>query len=62
MNDKKLTKSATNRMLSGVCGGIGEYFHLDATLIRLIWAILTVGGVGSGLILYIIAAIVIPEP
>ena len=61
MNDKKLTKSATNRMISGVCGGIGEYFHLDATLIRLIWAILTVGGVGSGLILYIIAAIVIPE-
>ena len=59
---KKLTKSATNRMISGVCGGIGEYFHLDATLIRLIWAILTVGGVGSGLILYIIAAIVIPEP
>ena len=62
MNDKKLTISATNRMISGVCGGIGEYFHLDATLIRLIWAILTVGGVGSGLILYIIAAIVIPEP
>ena len=62
MNDKKLTKSATNRMISGVCGGIGEYFHLDATLIRLIWAILTVGGVGSGLILYIIDAIVIPEP
>ena len=62
MNDKKLTKSATNRMIRGVCGGIGEYFHLDATLIRLIWAILTVGGVGSGLILYIIAAIVIPEP
>ena len=62
MNDKKLTKSATNRMISGVCGGIGEYFHLDATLIRLIWAILTVGGVGRGLILYIIAAIVIPEP
>lgn len=49
-------------MISGVCGGIGEYFNLDATLIRLIWAILTVGGVGSGLILYIIAAIVIPEP
>ncbi len=62
MNQKKLTKSASNRMISGVCGGIGEYFNLDATLIRLIWAILTVGGVGSGLILYIIAAIVIPEP
>ena len=46
MNDKKLTKSATNRMISGVCGGIGEYFHLDATLIRLIWAILTVGEIG----------------
>lgn len=61
MNQKKLTKSTSNRMISGVCGGIGEYFNLDATLVRLIWAILTVGGIGSGLILYIIAAIVIPE-
>lgn len=61
MNQKKLTKSTTNRMISGVCGGIAEYFNLDPTLVRLIWAILTVGGIGSGLIIYIIAAVVIPE-
>ena len=61
MNEKRLTKSPSNRMISGVCGGIGEYFNLDATLIRMIWAILTICGICSGLIIYIIAAIVIPE-
>ncbi len=60
MNDKKLTKSATNRMLCGVCAGIGEYFGVDPTIIRLLWVILTFFG-GSGIIAYIIAAIIIPE-
>lgn len=59
--NKKLTKSASNRMISGVCAGIGEYFNIDPTIIRLIWILLTFGGVGSGLIVYIIAAVVIPE-
>lgn len=48
-------------MICGICGGIGEYFHIDPTVIRLIWAILTFCGVGSGLLVYIIAAVVIPE-
>lgn len=56
---RKLYKSA-NRMLCGVCGGIGEYFHLDPTLIRLLWIIFSLVG-GSGIIAYIIAAIIIPE-
>ncbi len=59
--EKKLTKSSSNRMICGICGGIGEYFHIDPTVIRLIWAILTFCGVGSGLLVYIIAAVVIPE-
>lgn len=59
--EKHLSKSISNRMICGVCGGIGEYFHMDPTLIRLIWAILTVCGVGSGLVAYIIAAIIMPE-
>jgi Putative stress-responsive transcriptional regulator len=58
---KKLTKSINSRMICGVCGGIGEYFHIDPTMIRLIWVILTFGSIGSGLIVYIIAAVIIPE-
>ena len=48
-------------MISGVCGGIGEFFGIDPTVIRLIWAILTFCGLGSGILVYIIAAVVIPE-
>ena len=61
MKDKRLIKSFSNRMISGVCGGIGEYFNIDPTVVRLLWAILTAGGFGSGLLVYIIAAIVVPE-
>jgi len=59
--ERKLKRSSTNKMICGVCGGIGEYFNIDPTVIRLIWAILTVGGFGSGLLVYIVAAIVVPE-
>lgn len=61
MKGKKLTKSSENCMICGVCGGIGEYFQIDPTLIRLLWAILTFCGVGSGIIIYIIAAVIMPE-
>lgn len=60
MEQKKLTKSATNRMLCGVCAGVGEYLGIDPTVIRLLWVLLTFMG-GSGLVAYIIAAIIIPE-
>ena len=56
---RKLYKSR-NRMLCGVCGGIGEYFNIDPTVIRLLWIIFSVLG-GCGILAYIIAAIVIPE-
>ena len=59
--NKRLTKSPSNRMVCGVCAGIGEYFDMDPTVIRLWWAILTVCGVGSGLLVYIIAAVVMPD-
>ena len=58
--DKKLTKSSNNRMLCGVCAGLAEYFNVDPTVIRLLWVILTFCG-GSGILAYIIAAIIIPE-
>lgn len=59
--EKKLTKS-TNKSLAGVCAGIAEYFNLDPTLVRIIYAALTVFSVGfPGVILYIIMMIIIPE-
>jgi len=62
MNMKRLGKSTTNVVLSGVCGGIAEYFNIDPTIVRLIWALLTVMSVGfPGLILYIVCAIVMPR-
>ena len=60
MEQKRLYKSSTNRVLCGVCGGIGEYFNIDPTIIRLIF-VLFVLGVGSGLLAYIVAAIIMPE-
>ena len=63
MNDlrkMKLVKSRTNKMLTGVCGGIGELLGIDPAIIRLIWAALSLAG-GTGIILYIIAAVIIPE-
>ena len=56
----KLVKSRTNKMLTGVCGGIGELLGIDPTIIRLILAALSLAG-GTGIILYIIAAVIIPE-
>lgn len=58
---RKLMRSRKNRMICGVCGGIGEYLNLDPTLVRLIWALCSLASVGMGLILYIIAAVVMPE-
>lgn len=60
MNGKKLYKSRDNRMISGVCAGIAEYFNMDPTIIRLAWGLFSLLG-GSGVLGYIIAAIVIPE-
>ena len=55
---KKLYKS-NNRMLCGVCAGLAEYLGIDPTVVRLIWAAL--GLTGTGIVLYIIAALVMPE-
>ena len=58
--EKKLYKSNQNKMIDGVCGGIAEYFGIDPTVVRLIWALFSLMG-GSGLLAYIIAAIIIPR-
>ncbi len=57
---KRLYKSSTDKKLDGVCGGIAEYFDIDSTLVRLAWVLFSLAG-GSGLLAYIIAAIVIPR-
>ena len=60
MNEKKLYKSSTDKKLAGVCGGIAEYFNNDSTLVRLGWVLFSLLG-GSGLLAYIIAAIIMPD-
>ena len=58
--NKRLYTSNENKMLDGVCGGIAEYFGIDPTLVRLGWAVFCAIG-GSGILAYIIAAIIIPR-
>lgn len=62
MMKKKLTKSANNVVLTGTLAGIAEYFGIDATIIRVIFVLLTFFGVGSPILLYILLAILIPAP
>ncbi|MDD4358319.1 MAG: PspC domain-containing protein [Candidatus Pacebacteria bacterium] len=59
---KKLYKSKNNKIFSGVIGGIGEYFNVDPTILRLIWILILFGtGFFPGLAIYIIAAMIVPE-
>lgn len=58
---KKLIRSADDRKLCGVCGGIAEYFNIDSTLVRILWALFTLAG-GAGIIAYIICALLMEEP
>lgn len=57
---KRLYRSRKDRMISGVCGGIGEYLSIDPTVIRLIFVIAALWG-GAGLIVYLVMLLVVPE-
>ena len=57
---KRLYKSKDHRMVAGVCGGVADYFNIDPTLVRLGFVALSLM-FGSGLLVYIAAAIIIPE-
>ena len=60
MSQKKLTRS-TNKILAGVCGGIAEYFEVDPTLIRVVYAALSIFTTGfPGLLLYLILMLIMP--
>ena len=58
---KKVVRSRTNRVICGVCGGIGEYLNVDPTLIRLGWVVCSMVSCGTGLIVYLVAGIIMPE-
>jgi len=56
---KRLYRSRTNRVIAGVCSGLGQYFSIDATIVRIVFVILGVVW-GSGILLYLVMMIVIP--
>lgn len=58
---RKLYKSEQDRKICGVCGGLGEFFNIDSTLIRLIFVVLGLASFGTGVAFYLIAALVMPE-
>ncbi|NIM96172.1 MAG: PspC domain-containing protein [Anaerolineales bacterium] len=61
-NYQRLYRSRTDRMIGGVCGGLGEYFTIDPTIWRILFILLTVAGL-SGVLVYLIMLIVVPiEP
>ena len=57
--DKKLYRNTANKMVAGVCSGLGDYLNIDPTVVRLIWAL--IGLTGAGLLAYLVAALIIPE-
>ena len=58
---KQLTRSTSNRMIAGVCAGLGEYFGIDPTIVRLLTLLAFFTGFGGIAIVYLIMAIVVPE-
>lgn len=60
---RRLTRSATDRQIAGVCGGLAEYFGVDTTPVRLVWVIVSIfgGAIIGGIIAYVLAWLVIPR-
>jgi phage shock protein PspC (stress-responsive transcriptional regulator) len=61
---RRLTRSTTDQKIAGVCGGLAEYFGVDATPIRLLWVILSIlcGAIVGGVLAYLVAWLIIPRP
>lgn len=57
---RRLYKSTTNKMICGVCGGLAEYFNIDPSIVRLIAALICIMA-GTGILIYIILALVLPN-
>ncbi len=58
---KELRRSITDKKICGVCGGLAAYFHIDSTIVRILFVVLIIASVGWGLLLYIILCILLPE-
>jgi len=61
LKGKKLFRSRSQKMMAGVCGGIAEYFEMDVSIIRILWAIVTIASAGFGILVYILMIIIFPE-
>jgi len=61
MVKKRLYRSKKEKIIGGVCGGLGEFLDVDPTIVRLLWAIITVLSIGAGIVAYLLAWIIIPE-
>lgn len=62
MEHKKLYRSRTDKMLGGVCGGLAAHFHIDSTIVRLIWTLIVIfTGLVPGVLVYLLALIIVPE-
>jgi phage shock protein C len=57
---KRLYRSNKNKVLAGVCGGIGEYLEVDPVIIRLLWILFSVLSMGAGILAYLLAWLIIP--
>ena len=57
---KRLYKSRINKMICGVCAGIADYFNIDPSIVRVLWAVLALAA-GTGVLAYIACAIILPE-
>ncbi|HVD17137.1 MAG TPA: PspC domain-containing protein [Propionibacteriaceae bacterium] len=57
---RKLYRSRSTRMIAGVCGGLADYFNIDATLVRVLFLLLAVFG-GTGLVIYLVMWIIVPD-
>lgn len=55
-----LFRSSSNRMIAGVCAGLGNYLNIDPNLVRIIWVILTFGSFGIGILIYVLFALLVP--
>ena len=58
--EKKLYRSATDKKIAGICGGLAKYLNIDPTVVRVLWALVSIFA-GAGILAYIICALIIPE-
>ena len=58
---KKLYRKRNDKKIAGVCSGIADYLNIDVTVVRVIWALVTLFSLGTGLIAYLVCALLMPE-